>query len=528
MRFDIGGWVTGLQRRESEVVEMHNRVAAREASLERTLAEADLLKSAMVQFDTAYGGGNGVADEAARLAALDKSRRHFLGDPIVTQAERVWFEFIFGRGVSEPKLAEDYEKMLRDEMGLAEDADKPESAVKLEKLVMSCWSAPDSRNYLTGFDAQRRAHRRLARDGELPVLIFANSNKTDFAFGLLESREVCLAVEHPEKPDTPVAWCRKWKRNNGGEGVEWYWSAESIGQDWSKFLPKSVTPKDGVWLALFRSGAEACKMRGWPLFWSSLSWSNAANETVSNLRTWLRAKAMLAWDEKVPAGKEGSRQTTWATKLDGSNPTAPVGSAYIHNDQYGLEPIEISDAGSKMFETAILQCKLMAFAGVGLPAHYFADISQGNLATATAVELSVRKLFEAEQQWWTGMHDSLIQYVARLSGIDVNARRVIEIDFPTIVEKDAVVLLGALAQAVPGGVISAEDACRTAAYALGADDVEDWVERLMASAPDSQTATELDTLIQNAPEQAAPIVLKFARRVREGIAKRRAEASVGV
>jgi len=201
-----------------------------------------------------------------------------------------------------------------------------------------------------------------------------------------------------------------------------------------------------------------------------------------------------------------------------------TGAIRIEGEGQSLEPIDVGSGGATAFRIGIEESLKMVYAGLGLPGHYFGDSAPGGLASTDRTELPVRKLFESEQMFWTNVYDSLFQWLARLAGKTINTQAIIEVDFPALVEKDANSLLAGLSSAVMAGYVSPEDACREAAYALGADDVEAWVDRLTEmTADNTQTLTEVESLLQREPLKAAPIVLRWARRVERAARESRAK-----
>jgi hypothetical protein len=492
---------------------------------------------------SALGGGKSRLDENLRRSYVERSRANALHNPLYVRALQTYFTFVFGRGISRPRLADDWVESLQSGER-ATDA-LPREAEALEAIVKTFWTAPDSQHNLTGYHAQQKRYMQLLTDGELPLLIFERGGK--FTVGCLDSLELQDFIEHPKKAGTPLAWKRQYATRSGGQITEWYPAAESVGAEdelakqfntlgvkdagsGSGRGGRLIDKIDGtrVWLwNLVVNRADPLGIRGVPPFFSVLPWSAAAQDLTSNLRTYLRALSAWAWKVKLGQGATAANvssvKSQLASQFSGAayptNPAPVVGSVRVETQGQDLEPITFGAGGAQAFETAIKTCLDMVYAGTGLPSHYFGNVDTGNLATASAMELPVRKLFESEQQWWTELYDTLFQWMGRVSGLVVDAETVIEIDFPTIVERDATALLQGLSQATMAPLIAPEDACRTAAALLGADDIEAWVERLTVGSADTQAAgaTELEAMIRDNPLKAAPVVLRLTRKVREGM-----------
>src|SRR5262249_1607457 len=80
------------------------------------------------------------------------------------------------------------------------------------------------------------------------------------------------------------------------------------------------------------------------------------------------------------------------------------------------------------------QLKLMHCAGTGIMLHYYGDPSTGNLATATAMELPMLKMFGSYQQLWIDAYRDIFSIVLD-EDIDEEPSE-IDIDLPPILADD--------------------------------------------------------------------------------------------
>ena len=343
----------------------------------------------------------------------------------------------------------------------------------------------------------------------------------------------------------PVLWKRQYGTRDGGQAVEWYQAIECYDdpeeiksvantrstRQWGARAGLRDKSNDGsdLWLWVVRLNRfDTLALRGHPEFHAAIPWCAAVQEQTANLRTYCRALSAWAWKEKLAAGAGSGAIATargaLASTLDGSVNRIVTGAVRVEGEGHDLEPIDVGSGGAQAFRIGIEESLKMVYSGLGLSGHYFGEESPGGLAATDRTELAVRKLFESEQQFWTSIYDSLFQWCARLVGIELNTQAIIEVDFPALVEKDSAGLLTGLSSAVTAGYVAPEDACRVAAYQLGADDVEAWVERLSeVTADNTQSLTEIESLIEREPLKAAPIVLRWARKVERAARESRAK-----
>jgi hypothetical protein len=180
-----------------------------------------------------------------------------------------------------------------------------------------------------------------------------------------------------------------------------------------------------------------------------------------------------------------------------------------------LEPISISASGGQLFTHGFEVCRLMVCAGSGIPVHYLmGDPSTGNLATATSMELPVRKVMERWQLYWATAFNDKVSFMAKRAGLSLDAEQALDFSLPDLDSKDLPALLTSLALAKTAGVLSDEDIARIAAYATNAGNVEEMVDRVL-SAPLPEATQTLSGLIESQPSRALAIfqrVYEAARR----------------
>ncbi len=93
--------------------------------------------------------------------------------------------------------------------------------------------------------------------------------------------------------------------------------------------------------------------------------------------------------------------------------------------------------GASEAKTDADNLKLLVAAGTGIMLHYFGDPSTGNLATATAMELPMLKMFMKNQVFWRGAwRDLMRRPVGEDVSTDPNKLSDIKLTYPNIIEED--------------------------------------------------------------------------------------------
>ena len=79
----------------------------------------------------------------------------------------------------------------------------------------------------------------------------------------------------------------------------------------------------------------------------------------------------------------------------------------MQNGGINREWMQNRDTGALQRKEDMRALKLYIYAGLGFGEHYMGDPASGNLATATAMELPVLKMIQAEQKLWSSIYTDL-------------------------------------------------------------------------------------------------------------------------
>jgi hypothetical protein len=206
---------------------------------------------------------------------------------------------------------------------------------------------------------------------------------------------------------------------------------------------------------------------GCPRTYAALDWARAYRENLENYASIVKAHRMFAWDVETKGGAPSIAATKqeFATTLanDGTsveqNPTPVVGSAFIHGP--GMKANPVRTAGLTPSPDESRRLAHMAYMVFGLAEHFFADLSTGNLATATSLDRPTELMFIQEQEEWSEDLKDLARIAVQRSKSAPKGRLreaiskghakqevEINVNFPAILEGDLPANIGAVVNAM--------------------------------------------------------------------------------
>lgn len=200
---------------------------------------------------------------------------------------------------------------------------------------------------------------------------------------------------------------------------------------------------------------------GVPRVYAAIDWARAYKQRLEDYASITRALARFAWDIKTKGGAPAiaALKGTFATTLvnDGSmverNPPPVTGSSFISGPNETVTPVKTAGVAPSPEEGRRLAH--MVYMVFGLGEHFFADISTGNLATATSLDRPTELKFKHDQQIWKEVLSRFGRFAARKSKRAPNgqlreakskdtAPADVIVDFPPIIEGDIPALSAAI------------------------------------------------------------------------------------
>ena len=152
--------------------------------------------------------------------------------------------------------------------------------------------------------------------------------------------------------------------------------------------------------------------------YAAIDWARAYKQRLEDYASITRALARFAWDVKTKGGAPAiaALKGTFATTLvnDGSmiehNPPAVTGSSFISGPATTMTPVKTAGVAPSPEEGRRLAH--MVYMVFGLGEHFFADISTGNLATATSLDRPTELKFKHDQEIWKEVITRIARFVA--------------------------------------------------------------------------------------------------------------------
>lgn len=414
---------------------------------------------------------NGDYTIQARHVAVGRSRRYWRDDPLAKQAIRLWTDYCLGA------------------TGFALNCDDEADQAALDMIFRS----PINKKFFNA-EGQQRSSKKLLIDGDLFFMIYDGDPKQ---VRYCDSLQIKKFITNPNDAEHVVGYRREMADGKQVYIKDWAWEgSEDVTSNWS--IDQAVDPDNKSKKITWETGVviyHASWDRIGPEFGNGLlncviDWSKEHRLFMYGRVAIIQALMKFAYKTNVKGGQ--AALTALQKKLQSSlvetgvagaperNPSNAPGANWLQNAGTDLTPMPRSTgAGDAQGDSN--QLKLMVCAGTGIMLHYYGDPSTGNLATATAMELPMRKQFEGYQQYTKDMYGDLFTI---LLDKDPEEDKGFCVDLPSILDQDLQKLgsfLTPLFAAFPEAKLP-QILSRCLTY-LGVDDVDE----ILADAKDLRT-----------------------------------------
>jgi hypothetical protein len=372
----------------------------------------------------------GELDPITRASQVNRSRYYWLRDPLCKQAVRLWTDYAFG------------------DTGISYTCEDEGVSALLDKFTKNRRNKPR----FTSTAGQQRLSKKLLIDGELFFAIFEDGD-----ICTVDCLQIVSILTDADDADRVVAYKREIPRKNGTSEVIYYkpWDADDdatppttqdVIDDNYTTAPvmeggKAITfVKDCV---MYHLAFDAIERRGNGLLTSCLDWTREHRRFMIARVAITQALSKFAFKTQVKGGQnvinsiraklESSFSTAGLSGGTEHKPTQAPGANFLANEGVSLEAMpRVTGASEAKVDSSNL--KLMHCAGTGIAEHYYGDASTGNLATATAMELPMLKMFAGYQVFWK---DAWRDIFAIVLGEDVDSEPAqIVLSMPAILEDD--------------------------------------------------------------------------------------------
>lgn len=396
---------------------------------------------------------------------------YWMKNPLAGRAVATKTHYTFGRGVTVTGASDE-----------------------VQEVISGFWDDDDNKAILTRHQAQQFKSNELQVYGNVFLVLFANQVNGHIKLGDIPDKEITDIIRDKENRHKPRYYKRQLvlKDYNFDNHVYlpdksdiWYYP------DWKSDDIRNASKGTGNGVVYhLKVNCLSDSKFGISELYRAIDWLKAYNKFLENWASITAAFARFAWKKKIKGGSANvlaEKLRTQSGFAGGAglenNPPGAAGSMWIENMGTDLQPIRTQGATTSAADGRFL--KLMVCAASGIFEHYFGDPSTGNLATATAMELPMLKMFESDQQLWQDAVRDIIQLeidnAVGYGRIRTKKKEDLqfEVQMPPIITKDVPAMIGAIVEAVnlgaggnTNGLLPMETATRLVLNTLGVKEPE--------------------------------------------------------
>ncbi len=490
-------WPTNGHTRDD--MDGYTRVGLTErlAELELAAEDAGWLREA------AWNDRDFSRDGLKRILRL--SRLSYLKNPLIQRGVNVQAVYVWGQGV---------------DIRAADDA--------INEVVQAFLADKQNQSELTSHEARVSKEKELQVTGNLFFCFFTRPASGKVRIRSIPVDEILAVITNPDDQMEPWYYKRQYVRAeldtiNGAtrDSVEIaYYPAWRYHPD---VKPPTIGNAVVYWdvpVYHVKVGGLRDMRFGVPETYAALDWARAVKADLEDYATTKRALSRFAWNMTTKGGAKGvaAAKTKMGTTLGNSdpytetNPPPLTGSMFISGEGTQLQPMRTSGAQPSTDDGRRLW--LMVASAMGLPETFFGEASVGSHATAKTLDRPTELKMRDRQVLWTDIFKDILEYVIDQEatapggtlqgtveydadgeryvdlGVDADGNerdRQVEVNFPPMLERDALQRVGAVVQAITlGGYPSAgtfdkRTATQLLLQALSEDDIDQTLDRL---APD--------------------------------------------
>lgn len=378
---------------ESEVASLRDMVEAiwstpevRDALMQEGFSQADIELAlddrGWISLGQTYG--NEISAQQ-RQSLVQKSRLYWLRDPLAHQAVRLWTDYSVGTGIT-------YK------------AKKP-----VQKELDRFWKFRKNKK-LTVSKGQQRLSKKLLIDGELFVAVFDDDGTKTIR--TIDCIQIIDIISDPNDEEQVLCYKRTLTDGKTKATKTLYyrdWAADDDDLEGLKdqSTGKDITVEENV--VVYHLTFDDIGKRGNGLLFPAVDWSREHRRFMEARVALTQALSKFAWKLTAKTGQAGlnaiqqrlqsSLSTTGTTGGVEKNPPNALAGTFAQNLGADMTPMPRTTGASEASADSN-NLKLMVCAATGIMLHYFGDPSTGNLATATAMELPMLKMFASYQELW--------------------------------------------------------------------------------------------------------------------------------
>ena len=328
------------------------------------------------------------------------SRLYYIKNPIVRRLIDISATYVFGRGYEVSTDDDDANAVLKDFF--------------------------ERNNKVLGQIALVDLERRKCYDGNLFFAFFTDTQASgETTVRMIDATEVMDIITDPNDTDQPWYYRRVWVARTFDiesgqivtQGKECYHPALGFAPKPQPAQINSIEVMWGVPVYHRKCGAIAKWNFGCPLIYPAIDWAKAARRFLEACATVKQALATIAMTITTKGGQQamqGIKQQLSTTvgpsaAIWDTNPP-PVNASTLVTGP-GTEVTSFDQTGKGGNPEEVRQFKLMCCMTMGVPETFLADVSTGNLATATTLDRPTELVFLEKQEAWRDDLTLIAQYV---------------------------------------------------------------------------------------------------------------------
>lgn len=411
-------------------------------------------------------------DDAARLDAVAECRQLWRDDVLTQQIIGLWTDFGYGQvleiKVEDPDAAKVWEEFW--------NADRNGPVLKDRRLGdQSDRLLTDGERFWVGFTNEGKESEERPRGG--------------LTLRSIPTEEITELVTDPDDDAVTLFYKREWtpKGQNAPKTLyypDWEASDEELAEaDLPDGALRADEEAEGTDVGVIHFGYRMIDGRGWPLMSAGAAWSRAYRDFMQDRVTLVAAVASYVRKLKITGSDRARRDIqsriestlTQLSQYAERNPPAAAGSTWVENQAADLSPFPLRTGAS---DAQADGAALIAQAGLGgrVFPHYLGRGESFRLATATAMEMPVRRAFRRYQLFWADVWRDLVKFVLRAweeaNGVEFSSYHA-EVSTDALVETDVELMSRALGELADRGLVPTEEGMTLALTLLGVPNVED-------------------------------------------------------
>lgn len=413
------------------------------------------------------GAGYDIPD-SSRINILRLARGMTIFNPLCSHAASLFTTFSVGEGVKFNVGEEVSQKGKTKEKPAKTEQPTlaPGEVSRAQKVLDNFVNNPRNRGVMAPI-GQQALVQRFVPDGELFLALFLKpGDGSDSEIRSIDPAEILRIYYNPEDAAQPWVYHRQYCLPDSTPVSKYY-------RDWTDPKTGGMMPVDalkagnmtGPTLGLItdKNGKtyipfEQAKIyhlpwgmgrRGVSMLTAALPWAQAHKKFMEARIAIEQSLARFAWHNKTKgtpqdvAAEKGRFQSTAATGRE-TNPAPAPGSILFTSGGSDMKPFgQDTGADSAKVDGSML-IQMFAIA-LGLFPHYLGSGEAFRLATATAMEPPMRKLFLRFQTLWDQVYTDIITQLFKVCGVP-KKESYVRVDFPELWNVDVPALIDAMAR----------------------------------------------------------------------------------